>query len=136
MLKDKDDILPFLILSAHAEKIVIIVMSNQRSINQIFVTCWDTLRSISFWRNIELTIKKSKYLYYNILSYKFIGYEAVWNIIKMKCTGKCEIGYLIFLISLLIFRILHIGSKLFHFWEVLLRNLAKIDTFYIIGSDI
>ncbi|PKY59407.1 hypothetical protein RhiirA4_157403 [Rhizophagus irregularis] len=50
----------------------------------------------------------------------------------MKCTGKCEIGYPIFFISLLIFRILHIVSKLFHFWEVHL-------SFYIIyvgGSDI
>src|SRR6266508_3731606 len=101
MLKDKADILPFLFLSAHlifAEKIVIIVMC---LINAVLISVTkfsshaeiqcavyrikffgNRCRIIDVWRSIELTIKKSKYLYYNILSYK---YEAVWNIIKMKC---------------------------------------------------
>src|SRR6266542_692801 len=116
MLKDKENILPFLILSAHlifTEKIVITITCLISILwlfyHQTFVTCRDTVRSISnkfsgnnirildVWRSIELTIKKSKY------------YEAVWNIIKMNYSSKCESEALnlfyFFFILLLISRI-------------------------------
>src|ERR687884_249816 len=104
MLKVKADILPFLILSAYlifSEKIVIARMCLIGAVlflwlhkfHLILILCHEICRSISnkdVWRSIILVIKKSKHLYYNTSSNKFLKYETEGNAVKMNRSGKCE----------------------------------------------
>src|SRR6266542_4465623 len=49
-----------------------------------------TCRILDIWRSIVLAIKKSKHLYYNSLSNKFLKYETEWNVLKIRRNGKCD----------------------------------------------
>ena len=46
-----------------------------------------TCRILDTWRSIVLAIKKSNYLYCNVLSNKF---QAEWNVMKMNRSGEYE----------------------------------------------
>src|SRR5581483_4064559 len=91
MLKDKADILLFLILFAYLIFVIadmclisaVNFLSNKFSGNKIS-------QILDIWHSIKLTIKKLKHLYYNALSNKFFEYKAEWNIVRMKYSGKCE----------------------------------------------
>ena len=107
MLKDKADILLFLIFLTFAEKIVIVntcLISTVKLLwlskfHLILVICLEVWRSISnkisgnnisknhVWRSIVLAIKKSKLSYTSVATYS-LKYLADWNPTKMKYKGK------------------------------------------------
>jgi hypothetical protein len=143
MLKVKADILLFLISLTYlifTKKIVIastcligvVLFLWLCKFHLILITCHKSWHSVSLdvWRNIVLAIKKSKHLYYNALSNKFLEYEAKWNVVKMNC-GKCDRKYCLFFSQLLIFRIYTVGSKLLYLGKVLLWEMI----FYIVCTD-